>query len=198
MIINFDKKDIENTKYVANEVAKIIKDGGVVISPTDTVYGILANVFNADAVFRIYKIKGREKDKPFLILLENEKDLKLFSDMPIPEIVKKNIPGELTFIMPLAKNLKYNFEFLKSTVAIRIPKDDYMRLILKETPPIVAPSANLSGEGVIYDGDKIVEIFKDKVDLIVNAGLIEKKLPSTLYDSINKKILRQGEVYLKE
>lgn len=198
MIINLDKKDIENTKYVANEVAKIIKDGGVVISPTDTVYGILANVFNADAVFRIYKIKGREKDKPFLILLENEKDLELFSDMQIPEIVKKNIPGELTFIMPLAKNLKYNFEFLKSTVAIRIPKDDYMRLILKETPPIVAPSANLSGEGVIYDGDKIVEIFKDKVDLIVNAGLIEKKLPSTLYDSINKKILRQGEVYLKE
>lgn len=198
MIINLDKKNIENTKYVANEVAKIIKDGGVVISPTDTVYGILANVFNADAVFRIYKIKGREKDKPFLILLENEKDLKLFSDMPIPEIVKKNIPGELTFIMPLAKNLKYNFDFLKSTVAIRIPKDDYMRLILKETPPIVAPSANLSGEGVIYDGDKIAEIFKDKVDLIVNAGLIEKKLPSTLYDSINKKILRQGEVYLKE
>lgn len=198
MIINLDKKDIENTKYVANEVAKIIKDGGVVISPTDTVYGILANVFNADAVCRIYKIKGREKDKPFLILLENEKDLKLFSDMQVPEIVKKNIPGELTFIMPLAKNLKYNFEFLKSTVAIRIPKDDYMRLILKETPPIVAPSANLSGEGVIYDGDKIVEIFKDKVDLIVNAGLIEKKLPSTLYDSINKKILRQGEVYLKE
>lgn len=198
MIINLDKKDIENTKYVANEVAKIIKDGGVVISPTDTVYGILANAFNADAVFRIYKIKGREKDKPFLILLENEKDLELFSDMQVPEIVKKNIPGELTFIMPLAKNLKYNFEFLKSTVAIRIPKDDYMRLILKETPPIVAPSANLSGEGVIYDGDKIVEIFKDKVDLIVNAGLIEKKLPSTLYDSINKKILRQGEVYLKE
>lgn len=198
MIINLDKKNIENTKYVANEVAKIIKDGGVVISPTDTVYGILANVFNADAVCRIYKIKGREKDKPFLILLENEKDLKLFSDIPIPEIVKKNIPGELTFIMPLAKNLKYNFDFLKSTVAIRIPKDDYMRLILKETPPIVAPSANLSGECVIYDGNKIVEIFKDKVDLIVNAGLIEKKLPSTLYDSINKKILRQGEVYLKE
>lgn len=198
MIINLDKKNIENTKYVANEVAKIIKDGGVVISPTDTVYGILANVFNADAVCRIYKIKGREKDKPFLILLENEKDLKLFSDIPIPEIVKKNIPGELTFIMPLAKNLKYNFDFLKSTVAIRIPKDDYMRLILKETPPIVAPSANLSGEGVIYDGNKIVEIFKYKVDLIVNAGLIEKKLPSTLYDSINKKILRQGEVYLKE
>lgn len=198
MIINLDKKNIENTKYVANEVAKIIKDGGVVISPTDTVYGILANAFNADAVCRIYKIKGREKDKPFLILLENEKDFKLFSDIPIPEIVKKNIPGELTFIMPLAKNLKYNFDFLKSTVAIRIPKDDYMRLILKETPPIVAPSANLSGEGVIYDGNKIVEIFKDKVDLIVNAGLIEKKLPSTLYDSINKKILRQGEVYLKE
>ncbi len=198
MIINLDKKYIESVKYAANEVAKVVKDGGVVISPTDTVYGILADAFNTDAVFRIYKIKGREKDKPLLILLENEKYLKLFSDMQIPEIVKKNIPGELTFIMPLSKNLKYNFDFLKSTVAVRIPKDDYMQLILKETPPLVAPSANISGKGIIYDGDKIVEIFKDKADLIVNAGLIEKKLPSTLYDSINKKILRQGEVYLKE
>lgn len=198
MIINLDKKNIESSKYAANEAAKVIKDGGIVISPTDTVYGILADAFNKDAVCKIYEIKGREREKPFLILLENEKDLKLFSDMQIPEIVKKNIPGELTFIMPLSKNLEYNFEFLKSTVAVRIPKDDYMRLILKETPPLVAPSANLSGEGIIYDGEKIVEIFKDKADLIINGGLIEKKLPSTLYDSINKKILRQGEVYLKE
>ena len=198
MIISLNKNDIESVKYAANEVAKVIKDGGVVISPTDTVYGMLASAFNPKAVQRIYEIKGREKDKPLLILLESEKDLKLFSDMPIPEIVKKNIPGELTFIMPLSANLKYNFEFLKTTVAIRIPKDNYMKLILKKTPPIVAPSANLSGEGIIYEGDKIVEIFKDKADLIINAGLIEKKLPSTLYDSINKKILRQGEVYLKE
>lgn len=198
MIINLNKNDIESVKYAAREVIKVINDGGVVISPTDTVYGILADAFNVDAINRIYKIKGREKNKPLLILLKNEKYLEMFCDTPIPDIIKNNIPGELTFIMPLSKNLKHNFTYLKSTVAIRIPKDYYIELILKETPPIVAPSANPSNYGVIYEGDKIAEIFKDKVDLIVNAGLIEKKLPSTLYDCINKKVVRQGEVYLKE
>lgn len=198
MIINLNKNDIESVKYAANEVIKVIKGGGIVISPTDTVYGMLANAFNNDAINRIYKIKGRDRDKPFLVLLKDEKSVKSFCDIPIPNIIKKNIPGELTFIMPMSESAKNKFSFLKSTVAIRIPKDYYINLILKETPPIVAPSANLSGQGIIYDGDKLVEIFKDKVDLIINGGIIEKKLPSTLYDSINKKVIRQGEVYLRE
>ena len=100
--------------------------------------------------------------------------------------------------MPMSESVKNKFSFLKSTVAIRIPKDYYINLILKETSPIVAPSANLSGQGIIYDGNKLVEIFKDKVDLIINGGIIEKKLPSTLYDSISKKVIRQGKVYLRE
>ena len=198
MVINLNKNDIESVKYAANEVIKVINDGGIVISPTDTVYGILTNAFDNKAVNRIYEIKGREKDKPFLVLLKDEKSVSSFCDMPIPDIIKKNIPGEITFIMPLSENLKHKFSFSKSTVAIRIPKDYYIKLILKETPPIVAPSANLSGQGIIYNGDKLVEIFEDKADLIVNAGIIEKKLPSTLYDTINKKVLRQGEVYLTE
>ena len=60
------------------------------------------------------------------------------------------------------------------------------------------PQRIFSGQGIIYDGDKLVEIFKDKVDLIINGEIIEKKLPSTLYDSISKKVIRQGEVYLRE
>ena len=198
MIINLNKNDIESVKYTANEVIKVIKGGGIVISPTDTVYGMLANAFNNEAINRIYKIKGRDIDKPFLVLLKDEKSVKSFCDIPIPNIIKKNIPGELTFIMPMSESAKNKFSFLKSTVAIRIPKDYYINLILKETSPIVAPSANLSGQGVIYDGNKLVEIFKDKVDLIINGGIIEKKLPSTLYDSISKKVIRQGEVYLSE
>lgn len=186
----------ENQKSVALEVANIINDGGVVIAPTDTVYGILADAFDIRAINKIYEIKEREREKPLLILIKDIKYCKQFSEMEVPEIVRENVPGELTFIMPLSNDLKYNFTYLKSTVALRIPKDPFMSQILKNTPPIVAPSANPSGHGAICDGNKIVEMYKDKVDLIVNKGIIEKKMPSTLYDCINKKVLRHGSVII--
>lgn len=196
MIINIDKNNKESIEYAANEVIKVINKGGVVISPTDTVYGMLSDAFNVDAVNKIYKIKEREKDKPLLILIKDIKYCSKFSNMEVPDIIKNNVPGELTFIMPLSDSLKKNFLYLKSTVALRIPKDEYMETILKSTPPIVAPSANPSGYGVILDGNKLAEIYKDKVDLIVNAGVIENKVPSTLYDCLENKILRQGNVRL--
>ena len=196
MVINLDKNSRESIENTAEEVIKVINKGGVVISPTDTVYGMLADAFNVDAVNKIYKIKEREKDKPLLILIKDIKYCDRFSNAEVPDIVKKNVPGELTFIMPLSDSLKKNFLYLKSTVALRIPKDEYMEAVLKSTPPIVAPSANPSGYGVILDGNKLAEIYKDKVDLIVNAGTIENKIPSTLYDCIENKILRQGNVHL--
>ena len=196
MVINLDKNDKESIEYAANEVIKVINKGGVVVSPTDTVYGMLADAFNTYAVEKIYKIKEREKGKPLLILLKDTESIKQFSSKELPSIVKKYIPGEVTFIMPLLEEIKQNFSYLKNTVALRIPKDEYMETILKSTPPIVAPSANPSGYGVILDGNKLVEIYKDKVDLIVNAGIIENKIPSTLYDCIENKILRQGSVHI--
>ena len=196
MVIELDKNNADSIEYAVNEVAKVINNGGVVISPTDTVYGMLADAFNVDAINRIYSIKEREREKPLLILLKDSKFIDRLCEGNIPNIVKAKIPGELTFIMPLKKNIKSDFLYLKSTVALRIPKDDYMEKLLKLTPPLVAPSANPTGYGVIYDGNKLVELYKDKVDLIVNCGTIEKKLPSTLYDCINNKVLRQGSVYL--
>ena len=68
MIINLDKNNSESIEYAANEVIKVINGGGIVVSPTDTVYGMLADAFNTDAINRIYTIKDREKNKPLLIL----------------------------------------------------------------------------------------------------------------------------------
>lgn len=196
MIINLDKTDKESIKYAACEVIKVINNGGVVVSPTDTVYGMLADAFNTDAVDRIYSIKEREKDKPLLILLKEIDDIKKFSDKEIPDIIKKNIPGELTFIMPLLEELKDRFSYLKDTAALRIPKDEYMQLILKGVNPLVAPSANPSGYGVILNGNELAELYKDKANLIVNAGILENKMPSTLYSCIQNKVLRKGSVYI--
>ena len=196
MIINLDRNSEESIKYAAYEASKIINNGGIVVSPTDTVYGMLADASNKEAVERIYKIKEREKNKPFLILIKNAESSKYFSQSEIPDIVKKNIPGELTFIMPLSDSLKENFLYLKNTVALRVPKDRYMQLILNNTKPLVAPSANPSGAGEILDGNKLAELYKDKANLIINAGILENKMPSTLYDCLENKILRQGSVIL--
>ncbi|CRF35305.1 translation factor Sua5 [Brachyspira suanatina] len=196
MIINLDKNNLESIEYAANEVIKVINDGGIVVSPTDTVYGMLADAFNTDAVNRIYTIKDREKNKPLLILSKDLESVKKFSDKEVPDIIKNNIPGELTFIVPLLEELKNKFSYLKDTVALRIPNDKYMQLILKATNPLVAPSANPSGYGVILDGNKLAELYKDKADLIVNAGVLENKMPSTLYDCLENKVLRQGSVHL--
>lgn len=194
MVLNLTN---DNKDYVISEVVKMINDGEVVISPTDTVYGMLADAFNVHAINMIYSIKEREKNKPLLILIKDVGYSEYFTDMEIPKCVLDNIPGELTFIMPLKKSLRKNMSYLFETVALRIPNNDFITEILKGTPPIVAPSANPSGAGVIYDGNKLVEIYKDKVGLIVNAGVLSKKEPSTLYDCINKKVLRQGKVFIK-
>ena len=196
MIINLDKNDIESIKYAAEEVSKVINGGGIVVSPTDTVYGMLADAFNNDAVNRIYAIKEREKNKPLLVLLNNLESVSKFSDKEVPDIIKKNIPGELTFIMSLLEELKNTFSYLKDTIALRIPNDEYMQFILKGTNPLVAPSANPSGYGVILDGNELAELYKDKADLIINAGVLENKMPSTLYDCLENKVIRQGSVHL--
>ena len=194
MIININN---EESKINAIEKSiKIINDGGVIISPTDTVYGFLADAFNIEATKRIYNIKTRDSSKPLIILLKDIKEVKKFSDMDIPEIVKNKLPNELTFIMPLKEELKNKLFFLKDTVALRIPKDKYINSILQKTNPLVAPSANPSNYGVIYDSYTIIKFFKNDVDLIVDAGTLEQKMPSTLYDCINNKILRQGNVLL--
>lgn len=92
MIINLEKNNSESIEYAANEVIKVINEGGIVVSPTDTVYGMLADAFNSDAVNRIYTVKEREKNKPLLILSKNLESVKRFSNKEVPEIIKKISP----------------------------------------------------------------------------------------------------------
>lgn len=193
MILNYEEKKQEE---ISLKVSNVINKGGIVIAPTDTVYGMLANAFNISAIKKIYEVKGREKNKPLLILIKDVQSVKMFSDMELPIEIKKVIPGEVTFIMPLSETLKKELSYYlpDGTVALRIPNNNFILSILKKTMPLVAPSANPAGHGIIYDGDKLVELYKDKVDIIINKGEIEKKMPSTLYDCISKKVIRDGSV----
>ncbi len=191
MIITLNNKNID---YAIKMSVNIIKDGGVIIAPTDTVYGFLADAFNLSAVQKIYEIKGREANKPFLIIIKDKECSKSFSDIEIPKKILEFIPGKITFIMPLKKSLETELVYLKDTVALRVPDNNFINKILNETPPLVAPSANPKDYGIINDGNKIIELYEDKVDLIINNGIIKEGLASTLYDCINDKVIREGSI----
>ena len=196
MIVEISKNNINE---ISLNIANILNDGGLAIVPTDTVYGIIADAFNSDAIKNIYEIKGRNENKPFLILLNSINDVAKFSDMPIPNNIKKYIPGMITFILPLKDSLKNKLIYLKDTVAIRIVKNELIENIIKHTnsKAIVAPSANPSGIATISDSHNIIKMYKDKVDIIVVDDKDKKNiLSSTIYDCINNKILREGSVVL--
>jgi L-threonylcarbamoyladenylate synthase len=158
---------------------------------------MLADAFNMTAINKIYKIKEREKDKPLLILIKDQKYCNFFSKMKLPEKILKHVPGEVTFIMPLDQLLTKELKYLKDTVALRIPDNNFINDILSKTPPIVAPSANPTDYGVILDGDEIVKMYENKVDLIINAGMLQEKKASTLFSCIEDKVLRQGSIVIE-
>lgn len=181
---------------VIRDAIDVIKNGGVVITKTDTIYGFIADATNPDSVERIYRIKQRELGKPFIILIPDIKFLTYFS-------VSKNEKGEkvlqkrgITVIFKLEK--PENFTYLHrgtKKLAFRIPDDPEFLNFLKELgKPVVAPSANISGLEPVRDVKEAIGFFGDKVDLYVDRGEVVSNIPSTIVEVDNGKIriVRQG------
>lgn len=189
MILSLHDVGIERA---ASRVAEVVDDGGVAVIPTDTVYGMIADAGNAAAVERIYTLKERDRGKPFLVLVPDESAVATFSDMAIPPEVCAHVPGPLTFIMPLKEGV--TLAYTKETIALRIPRDRFLETLLARTFPVVAPSANPSGTPPITEGDAVARLYAGKVDIVVDAGHLPDRTPSTLYDCVTHRVLRQGAV----
>ncbi len=196
MIIEITENNIEEASvFLANE----LNSGGVAIVPTDTVYGIIADAFNIEAVRRIYEIKGRDDNKPFLVLLNSIDDVCNFSDMSIPQKIRKYIPGMLTFILPLKHSLIGKLPYLNNTVAIRVVADNLMKNIIERTNSraIVAPSANPSGIATLSSRDEIISMYEDRVNIIaIDNKDKSNTIASTIYDCTRDVVVREGFVVL--
>jgi L-threonylcarbamoyladenylate synthase len=164
------------------KIIKILKNDGVGVMPTDTLYGLVGSAFSKKAVNRIYKLKKRNKKKALIILISNLNDLKKFGIvLPLlrgsaptqvgargSDIFKKNWPGKVSIILPCSNNkFKYIHQGLNS-IAFRLPKNKKLIEILKKTGPLVAPSANLEGERPVENIKEAKEYFGDKVDPVRN------------------------------
>ena len=181
-----------------NEIVKILKNGGLVITPTDTVYGIMADATNNDAVKKVYEAKKRSFDKPLIVLVDSIEmlsDYVLEIDDKTKEIIDKYWPGPLTILFKKNDKLsKYvsNNEY----VGIRRPDNKIIQDILKEfKKPVVSTSANISNHEVVSDVSKIPDELLESIDFVLDGGEINNE-SSTIIKIEDEKIiiLREGSI----
>jgi L-threonylcarbamoyladenylate synthase len=169
------------TKVIDSEVIKLLQIGGVGLLPTDTIYGISAVASNRKAVQKIHELKGRDKNKPFIVLIG---DLRQLKDLGVnslqEELVKKYWPAPLSVIFN--KNL-----------AVRMPANQELRILINKVGPIVSTSANPQGQEPAVSVTNAQKYFGIKLDFYVDAGELNNP-PSTLVKVIGGKIkvIRKG------
>ena len=174
---------------------EIIENGGVIIFPTDTVYGIGCNPYDANAVKKIYEIKSREKIKSLPVLVSSIEIVKQISiiDEFTEKIIKKYWPGPLTLILKLKdKNLKKSLN-LEDKIAVRIPNSLCTLKLLNKCNLLVGTSANVSGDSSFTDPQECMKNVKN-YDIFVDGGTITSKGESTIIEIENEKIhvIREG------
>lgn len=194
--------DIDYTKL--KEPAELIRNGGIVVFPTETVYGIGANALNENAIKKLYDIKKRPLNKP-ISLLVNSIDMieQVAKDITKLEyaLIKAFFPGPLTIILK-KKNIVPNIVTAnQDTVGIRMPANEIaLKLIGYVGSPIATPSANISGKPSGTNLKDIMEDFDGKVDCFIDDGPSKIGLASTIVQVVDgvPHILRQGSISEKQ
>ncbi|AIO17958.1 Threonylcarbamoyl-AMP synthase [Candidatus Izimaplasma bacterium HR1] len=165
----------------------------VIIFQTDTVYGIGCKIDNLEGVERIYEIKKRDGKKPLAVLCANLGQVKsIVSDFSLGQEFTKYWPGALTLIMPKNKLIGDFITSGYNTVGVRIPNDKIALSILEKFGPMAVTSLNLSTEPAILKYNDCLE-YLEQVDYLVK-GIDLNSISSTVYDCINKRTLRNGEI----
>ncbi len=192
----FDCKNSLSDENVFINCAKIIKSGGLVAFPTETVYGLGCNGFDCDAVMRLYKAKKRPPVKPISLCVPSlfvAEKVAVFSPLA-KKLFSAFMPGPLTLVLPKRNTVPDIVTAGLDSVGIRVPSNSVALKIAELCEvPIALPSANLSGHGALTDGDAVVEELNGRVDVIVNCGKTEMGLESTILSLVDSpKIIRQG------
>lgn len=187
----FDQKTID-----------ILKNGGIGIIPTDTLYGLVGRADLPETVERIYKVRKRNPDKPLIILSSSIKDLDRFgiqTNKELDRVTDKLWPGKVSIVLPADRE---GIEYITrgtNTLAIRIPDKKELQALLKETGPLVAPSANPEGKTPARNIEEARNYFGEDVDFYVDEGELNGE-SSTLVvlENSKPKVIREGAVKINE
>lgn len=186
-------------KKLINQLTVILKNNGLIIFPTETVYGIGTLINNRKGIKKIYTLRRRPKNKALLILIASKKELNRYAylNLAAKKIINHFWPGPLTIILKKKKSVPNFITAHQKTVAIRMPENKFLLNLIKKTgQPIVAPSANLSGQKSPLTVQEISKDFFGKVDLILDGGQTKYQKESTILDLTGKKakVLREGAI----
>lgn len=196
-----DKQNIEDSQL--EEAARILKEGGLVAFPTETVYGLGANALNEEAAAKIYAAKGRPSDNPLIAHVAEKKDVEALT-AGIPEagrlLMDAYWPGPLTLVFQKSDLVPYGTTGGLETVAVRMPSDPVAnRLIALAGVPVAAPSANTSGRPSPTTADHVCQDMDGKIEMIVDGGPVGIGLESTIVDVTGPvpTVLRPGAVTIE-
>ena len=186
------------------KAAELIKQGKIVVFPTETVYGIGANGLNSEAIKKLYEVKQRPLNKPITLLVSNMEMVELVAkDITEMEykIMEKFFPGPLTIILKKKDVVPDIVTSGQDTVGVRMPRGEVAKKLVEIAGvPIAAPSANITGEPSGTNLQEIKKQFNGNVDYFIDGGNSELGLASTIVKVVDGKpqILRQGSITLEE
>lgn len=204
LLIKFNLANQKEFKQAIAQAVTVLKSGGVVIHPTDTCYGVAADITNQKAIEKVYLLKKRDFKKPLKIIVKNLKEFRKYGQYypVISKLIKKYYPYQIAFVVPKTKLVPLFLNHQDSTIGIQVPRCQICQQLLRKTNlPLAATSANISNERECYD---LIELFKQfsKDDpnqppfLIIYGGKLPSRKPSSVVKIINNKkieILRLGD-----
>ena len=180
---------------------KKIKDGGIIVFPTDTVYGIGCDPYNKKTISRLYEIKKRKKTKPFPVLGVSKTELEKIAEFNTLEekIAEKFWPGQVTLVLKVKDEKIRQSLCLDKKIAVRVPNNQCVLSLLKECKLLVGTSANISGTTPFTDPNECSKNLT-RYDLLIDGGIIPSQSESTIVEIVGDdiKILREGNVPEKE
>ena len=202
MSSNVTDTEILNTDHpeALQRAASILRRGGLIVLPTDTVYGLACDAWNSGAVAKLYEIKGRSDQKSIPVLLSGMAD--------IAEVARASDqaralaamfwPGPLTLVVEKIVGLPEEIS-ATSTVGVRAPDQPFARQLLEEYGPLAATSANLSGQPSSNTAGQVLQALGGRVDLLLDAGDVGGGVPSTVVDTTKDPptLLREGPISME-
>ena len=193
-------------KIVTNEnlsdAALLIRKGGIVAFPTETVYGLGVRCDKEECFDKLVKVKNRRPDQPFTVMCSNihQLDEFLVIDTKTQKIIEKFMPGPITLILRTKTKVPHYLDLGTNFVGVRIPKSKLvLDLIDLVGVPLLVPSANPTGEKPALNSLEVIKYFNEKLDCVVE-GECKSNMPSTIIKIDDGKIelIRQGEISLED
>jgi len=177
--------DFEDWREAVAEAVALLEDGGVVALPTETVYGLAADAFNAEAVAKVFEVKERPFFDPLIVHIGHKRDLELVAKVPeeldevVDELMATYWPGPLTLVLPKREDVPDLVTSGLETVAVRMSSHEVMRGVAREIP-VAAPSANRFGRISPTSADAVMEELGGKIPMVIDGGACRDGLESTI------------------